>query len=580
MLQKISEDNKSISKNKYFIPAISIAIYIFIAIIISVAVKCAMSTEDTNVSIASNSGEESFLSGKYDVAVSEYTSLQEKNEWPFWNLKISEIYSIQGNYKKSNELIQKVYDARNKIIDTENINLEEFSDKDRELTNYIVFNLFVNGEYEKSLEYGELFLQSYPEDVNLLKTMFTVYIANNKDKAQSIINIFSSKENDVNSLITAAKMNMLIGKYQEGLKLLESAYKLDENNVEVFDSIEYAARYNKSNVLNALSKLMNKDKNNSIYKLFSAKIYSMNLDDISKCEQILDELNDDFSNNLNYLFIKMKMYINKDEEKEAEKLLDDIIDSSEDTFIGEYAEALKLYYDKKYDEALKHAKKSVLLNKDYIKTYSTLIPAILLEQKKPAEEEPYLRIALYKEPFNFDTIVTIAEYYKDIVKDSSKALYYYTLASNVNPNNAEVLYNMALIQHNNQRDDEAIELLKKSISVNNNVAKYHRTLGTIYLEKEKSEEGMAQIRKAYSIDENDIATLNNAAYYYIYAEHDINRAMSNIKAAYEGIKETTPSSEKEIITDNYNRIKVIYDSSRTNSSSRSNGVVSEVKLIY
>ena len=139
---------------------------------------------------------------------------------------------------------------------------------------------------------------------------------------------------------------------------------------------------------------------------------------------------------------------------------------------------------------------------------------------------------------------------------------------------------MALIQHNNQRDDEAIDLLNKSIKVNNNEAKYHRALGAIYLEKEKNEEGIAQIRKAYSIDENDIGTLNNAAYYYIYVEHDINRAMSNIKAAYEGVKGTTPDSEKEIITDNYNRIKVIYDSSKSNSSSKNHGVVSELKLIY
>ncbi|MGN0145058.1 MAG: tetratricopeptide repeat protein [Clostridium sp.] len=578
MIQKNSGNDKSIFKNKYFIPVISIAIYIFIAVIISVAVKFATVTEDTNVSIAANSGEEAFFNGKYDSAVSEYTSLQEKSDWPLWNMKISEIYSIQGSYKKSNELIQKVYDSRNKIIDTENTKSEELLEKDMELANSIVFNLFVNGEYEKSLEYGELFLQHYPENENLLKTMFPVYIANtHNDKAQSIIDIFTEKE-DINALITAAKMNMLTEKYEKGLKLLKKAYDLDPDNIEIFDSIEYAARYNKNNILNSLRKLMNND--DVVYKLFLAKVYSMDVSDTEKCEKIIGELDDDFSGNINYLFIKMKMYINKDEKKEADNVLDKIIESNENTFIGEYAESLKLYYEKKYDESLKHAKKSVLLNRDYVKTYSTLIPSILLEQKKTTEEEPYLRTALVKEPFNFDILVTTAEYYKDIIKDSSKALHYYTLASKVNPSNAEVLYKMALIQHNNQRDDEAIDLLKKSIKVNNNEAKYHRALGAIYLEKEKNEEGIAQIRKAYSIDENDIGTLNNAAYYYIYVEHDINRAMSNIKAAYEGVKGTTPDSEKEIITDNYNRIKVIYDSSKSNSSSKNHGVVSELKLIY
>ena len=581
MLQKNSENNENISKNKYFIPTVLMIIYIFIAIIISVAVRFSMTTEDTNVSISNNSGEEAFFSGKYDAAISEYTSLQEKDEWPFWNLKISEIYSIQGDYKKSNELIQKVYDSRNRIIDTVNVNTEEFSEKDRELTNYIVFNSFMNGEYKKALEYGEFFLKSYPNDINLLKTMFAVYLANDdKENAEYIIDTFSSKDNDDEALITAAKMNLLIGNYDNGLNLLESAYKLDENNIDIFNAIESAAKYNKSNMINSINKLKNQDKNNLIYELFLAQVYSLDSSDISKCEEIIGELENDFSNNINYLFIEMRMYIEQNEEKKAEKVLDEIIDSNEDTFIGEYAQGLKLYYEGKYDDALKHAKKSVVLNKDYSKTYSSLIPSILLEQKKSSEEEPYLRTALYKEPYNFDTIIKIAEYYKDVLRDSSKALYYYSLATKINPDNAEAYYKMALIQYNNQRIDEAITLLKKSISLNSNESKYYRTLGSIYLEENKDEEGITQIRKAYNIDNNDIAALNNAAYYYIYVENDIDRAMANIKAAYEGIKETTTNSEKEIITDNYNRIKVIYDSSRGNSSSRDNGVVSEVKLIY
>lgn len=575
MLQKDSENNIIISKNKHFVSTILMIIYILIAMIIAVAVKFSMPAQDKNVSIAYNKGEEAFLSGKYDVAISEYTTLQEKDPWPIWNLKISEIYSIQGDYKKSNELIQKVYDTRNRIIDTENTNTEEFLEKDKELINGIVFNLFINGEYKKSLEYGELFLQSYPDDTNLLKTMFGVYIANNyKEKAKSIINNFSAEENDIDMLITSAKMNLLMGNYNEGLKLLESAYKLDENNTEIFNAIESASVYNENKMVNSLKKLINEEKSNSVYKLFLAKIYSMNSSDISKCEEIIDGLKDDFSHNINYLFTKMNMYIQQDDKDDAEDILDEIIDSEEGKFLGEYAQSLKYYYNEKYDDALKHAKNSVLLNRDYSKTYSSLIPSILLRQKKSLEEEPYLRTALYKDPFDFSTIITTSEYYKDVLKDSSKSLYYYTLATKINPDNAETYYRMALIQNNNQRIDESVDLLKKSISLNDDESKYHRTLGAIYLQENKYEEGITQIRKAYNIDKNDIAALNNAAYYYIYGERDINRAMANIKSAYEGIKETTSSSEKEIITDNYNRIKVLYD------SSRDSGVVSEVKLIY
>lgn len=580
-MEKNIEDKISISKNKYFIPTILMIIYISIAMIIVVVVKFSMATDSTAVSITANSGEEAFLNGKYDAAVSEYSAYQEKEDWPIWNLKISEIYSIQGDYKKSNEYIQKVYDARNKIIDTENVNFDEFEAKDRELVNGIVFNSFMNGEYKKALEYGELFLQSYPDDVNLLKTMFSVYIANDdKKSAKNIINTFDADDADCDKLVTAAKMNMLLGNYEDGIKQLEEAFESDENNVSIFDALEDASRYNKKNIIDSINKLSGKDKENKIYKLFAAKVYSMDYSDIDKAEKIMDDLADDFEKNTNYLFVKMKVYLEQDEDKKVEKVLDDISQLNENTYISEYAESLRYYYEGKYDDALKSAKKSISLNKDYINTYSSLIPSILLGQKKAELEGPYLRTALYKEPFNFANIITTAEYYKDVLQDSNKGLYYYNLASEVNPDNSEVYYKMALIQYNNQRIDEAVTLLKKSISLNSKTSKYYRALGNIYLEENKNDEAIIQIRKAYNIDKEDIATLNSAAYYYIYVEHNINRAMTNIKAAYEGINDTTSTSVRDIITDNYNRIKVLYDSSKDSALSNKNEVVSEVKLIY
>ena len=581
MLKKNNEYKTNISKFEYFLPTILMIIYILVAMIIVVVVKFSMSGEDVAVSISRNSGEEAFFNGKYDMAVSEYNLLQETEEWPIWNLKISEIYSVKGDYKKSNELIQKVYEARNRIIDTKNVNLEEFEEKDRELANGIVFNSFMNGEHKKALEYGEFFLKSYPDDIKLLKTMFSVYIANkDMDKAENIIDIFAEKETNYDDLVTAAKMNILIGRYEIGLKQLENAYKLDENNISVFDAIEDAARYNKNNVVSEIERIIDKNEKNNVYKLFLAKVYSIDSHDMSKCEEIVNELKESYSENINYLLIKMKIYVEQDENKKAENVLEEISELNEENFISEYTESLKFYYEGKYDEALKAAKRSISLNKDYSKLYSSLIPSILLGQNKPAEEEPYLRTALSMEPFNFSCMITIAEYYTNVMQDSSKGLYYYTLASEVNPKNSDVYYKMALIKYRNQRVEEAISLLKKSISLNSKDAKYYRTLGSIYLEENKNEDGITQIRKAYEIDKEDIATLNNAAYYYIYVDHNISRAMSNMKAAFKGLNETTSSSVRDIITDNYNRIKALYDSSKDSDSSNRKEVISELKLIY
>ncbi|WP_294371317.1 hypothetical protein [uncultured Clostridium sp.] len=582
-MSKIEESNTNISKSKYFMPMILIIIYIAIALLISVVVKFSMATDENNavVSITDNNGDQALLNGKYDMAISEYNSLQQNEQWPIWTLKIGEVYSIQGDYKKSNEFIQKAYEARNKSIDTQSAGIEGFEEKDKELAEGIVINSFINGEYQKAKEYGEFFLGLYPDDSELLKAMFGVYIANNeKDEAKKIISNFSEAENDSSSLITAAKMNLLLKNYEEGLKQIENAYKLDENNIIILDTIDDAAKYNKDTIIKEINKLKEKDKNNSVYDLFLARVYCSDSAYISKADEIMKKLEEDYAENNNYLFTKVQMNINQKENKSAEKILDDIMDNNEGTYIAEYADSLKCYYEKKYDDAIKAAKRCIYLNKDYLNSYSSLIPSILLGQNKTSEEEPYLRIALTKEPFNFGNIITIAEYYKDVLQDSSKGLYYYTLASKINNDNAEIYYKMGLIQYKNQRIDEAVEFLKNSTSLDKANPKYFRALGAVYLETGKSEEGINQIRKAYDIDKEDIATLNDAAYYYIYSEHNVTRAMSNIKAAYEGIDEKTSESEKAIITDNYNRIKVLYDSSKKDNSSNKNEIVSEVKLIY
>ena len=133
------------------------------------------------------------------------------------------------------------------------------------------------------------------------------------------------------------------------------------------------------------------------------------------------------------------------------------------------------------------------------------------------------------------------------------------MASKIKPNDAEIYYNMALIKINNQREDDAIELLKKSISLSDKVPKYHRTLGNVYLNKEKNEEALKEIRIAYSIDKNDILTLNNAGCYYIAVDGDVDRSMVNLKAAYDGINEKTSTEDKDIITQNYNRVRNLSD---------------------
>lgn len=576
-MEGLAKKYKNMFKNnKYIIPAISMLIYLSIAILIAAMITYAMSGKK-EVTIATNTAEEAFYSRNYDIAIEDYTKLQEKDEWPIWNVKMAEIYSVKGDFVKSNELLEKSYAARNKVVDTEG--KEKIELKDREITNYIVFTYLMNGENKKALEYGELFLQDYPTDKNLLRTMFTVYMVNNeKDKAKEIVKNYPREDETSSDLAILARMNMLVDNWNVGFSLLKDAWYADKNEVKVFDVIAQITAYDKDSILSKISALEKKEPNEVVYKLWMAKIYSMSEDSVDQANKIINSLNNDEVNCINLMLIKSNIYQNIGQTEKSEEILKQIINNQSDSFIGYHTAAWQAYNLGKYEDALNYCKNSILINKDYPDNYGFLIPEIMSKQGKTEEAEPYFRTALYKEPFNYNIIIKFAEYYWNTAKDTNKALYYYNLASKIKPNDAEIYYNMALININNQRIDEAIQLLKKSIKLDESSSKYYRTLGTIYLNEGKADEAIKAIRNSYSIDKNDILTLNNAGCYYISIEGDVERGMTNLKAAYDGINDKTDANQKKIINDNYNKVRQLYEA--YNKRDGSTLQVPDLKLFY
>lgn len=577
-MEKPTKEYKSIfTKNKYIIPAISIIFYLSIAIVIVLITKNIMS-EGKEISIATNVAEDYFYNRNYDAAIEEYTKLQEKDEWPIWNVKIAEIYSVKGEYVKSNEILAKSYELRNKEVDSAK-DKEKIEEKDREITNYIVFTYLMNGENKKALEYGELFLNNYPTDKNLLRTMFTVYMVNNqKDKASELVKSYPREDETSSDLASLARMNMLVDNWNDGFSLLKDAWYADKNEVKVFDVIAQITSYDKDRILSKISTLVKENPDEPIYKLWMAKIYSMSEESNDQANEIIDSLQDENIDSVNLMLIKSNIYRNAGETEKAEEILKQVINSQSDSFIGYHTAAWQAYNDGKYDEALNYCKESILKNKDYPDNYGFLIPEIMSKQGKTEEAEPYFRTALYKEPFNYNIIIKIAEYYWNTVQDTNKALYYYDLASKIKPNDAEIYYNMALININNQREDEAIQLINKSIELDEESSKYYRTLGTIYLNQEKNDDAIKAIRNSYSINKTDILTLNNAGCYYISIEGDVERGMTNLKAAYEGINDKTSENDKAIIVDNYNKVKELYDA--YNKKDGATLQVPDLKLFY
>jgi predicted Zn-dependent protease len=409
--------------------------------------------------------------------------------------------------------------------------------------------------------------------------MITVYLVNgNKDKAKEMVDLYPVDKESASDLAILARMNMLVDNFDEGFTLLKDAWYKDKNEVKVFDVIAQITDYNKTDVLDRISKIEKKEPNELAYKMWLAKIYSMSKDSAEKADELIEKLENEDVGNINLMLIKANMYQNIGDGEKAKEVLDEVIKEEPKSCIGYHAAAWQAYNNKSYDQAFKDCVKSIIINKYYPDNYGFLIPEILIKQNKGEGAEPYFRTALYKEPYNYNIMVKIAEYYGNTTKDTSKALYYYDLASKMKPNDAEIYYNMALININNQRPDDAIELLKKCISIDGKSPKYHRAVGTVYLNKEKNEDALKEIRAAYAIDKNDILTLNNAGCYYISVEGDVSRGLTNLKAAYDGMNKETSQEDREIITENYNRIKDL--SKEYNKRNGASLKVPDLKLFY
>lgn len=555
-MKKENNHNKNADINKKSMNSfLYMLIYLSIAIAITVSVKIFMKSEEP-VSIANNSAEALVYEGNYDNAVLEYEKLQEKEQWPTYSIEIAKVYSLKGDFIKSNELLKEIYENRNTIIDSDG--KEKHEEEDKKLLNDILFTSVINGDFQKALEYGEVFLTEYPNDKNLINTMFMVYIINDRiESARIILNTYPTNEIISGDLAKLANMNALINNYDKSFTLLKEAWNMDNDNLEILDALEQMYLENKEYVLEEVKKLYEENKNETIYEVWLAKLYSLDSNTINEADKLITILDEKNIENLNVRFIKADIYKKLGRIKESKSILNDIYEEYEESYIGYYAKAISEYNIGNFESALNTCKQSILLNRDYVTNYSDMLPKIMDKLDQIQLEEVYLRIALQKEPYNYSLILKIADYYSNVLKDSNKGLYYYELASRINSKDAEVLYNMATIKINTQRIDEAIELLNKAVQIDGSKSQYDRALGAIYLTQEKNDLAIKAIRKAYSKNEEDALTLNNAGCYYIIVEKNTSRALTNFKAAYEEMNENTTSEQRKIITDNYNRVKAM-----------------------
>lgn len=573
--RKISHKyKKANSKNKYVEPIVIIGTSCLLVLIMVLTIKNFTTVEEVN--ITSNSAEYLYYENKYDDAIEEYKKMQEKDTWPIWTVKIADIYSLQGDEVKSSTLIKEALVKRDKIIKDEGY--AKYKDKDLELINSMLFTFILNKEYGNAISFGEQYIKEYGKNKDILKTLFIAYIENNHQyKAEELLDTYPLDDKSSYDISVLANMNMTINRWDKGIDLLKDAWNLDKNQLKIYNVIDNMYFFNKDSLISTLEKKV-KESDEDAYKVLLAKTYAIEKNNSDKALSLAEELD----NNIGTDIIKYEINKTLNDKNEADNYLADAIHKSKaigkESYSTYYLLSLRALNNDKYDEALTYAKKSINANGNNCESFGMLIPEILINKKDFKAIEAYYRAAMKKEPYNYEIVMNLADYYTSYISNDEKARCYYRFAISLRKDDSGLYKRMAGLDIKDKKYKDAIENIKKAIKIDENIQEYYRTLGALYLTQGINDEGIEITRKAYSMNEKDVISLNNAAWYYLMVEKDIARGYENLKVAYADMPSGLNEENKSIIIDNYNKAKKVYDEFLKDDTQEFN--IKGLELIY
>lgn len=573
--KKIGYKYKKVSyKNKYIEPIVVIGTSCLSILILILGIKNFTSTEEVN--ITNNTAEYLYYENKYDESIEEYKKMQESDTWPIWTVKIADIYSLQGETTKSNTLLREALVKRDKIIKDEGY--EKYKEKDIELISSMLYTFTLNKEYGDVISFGEQYINEYGKNKDILKILFIAYIENNYEyKVEELLDTYPLDEKSSNDIATLANMNMLTNRWDDGIDLLKDAWNLDKNELKIYNVINSMYLFDKDSLITTLENKI-KESDEESYKVFLAKAYAMDKDSTDEALNLVEDLD----NNIGTDIIKYDINKTLKDEDEADNYLADAINKSKsidkESYSTYYLLSLRALNSGNFDEALTYAKKSINANSNNCESFGILIPEILISKKDFKSVLVYYREAMKKEPYNYEVIINLAKYYTSYVSNDEKSRQCYESAISLRKDDSSLYKKIVDLDIKDGNYNDAIENIKEAIKIDENKQEYYRTLGALYLTEGMNEEGIEITRKAYSMDEKDVASLNNAAWYYLTVEKDIERGYENLKSAYSDMPAGLDEETKNIIIDNYKNTKKVYDEYAKGNTEEIN--ITGLKLIY
>lgn len=565
---------KANKKMPYTEPIVVISTSLLIVLGLILTVRSV--TQQQAITIAENAAEEYYYNNDFEGAINEFATLQETEEWPIYKVKTAEIYSIKGDFDKSNQLLAEAVSDRDKIIKANG--RDKYIQQDVEFMNYVIFTYFMNNENEQALTLGEDYLKEFDTSKSVMRTMMTIYMVNGKsDKAIELVNKYPVNNTSSYDIALYAKMNMLLGNWDKGFEELKKSWDLNKDEIKIFDIITQFASNDSKFIEDKLIKMSNENPDEVCYKVWLAKVYSMSTETSEKANEIIEEVKNKDVGKLNFEILKSQVYEDLGRKEESEEIIKKVIANEENRFFGYHIAAWQEFKNKQYNKALEYCKLSILENKDYADNYVFLISDILIAKGEVTEADSYLRTGLRLEPFNYNIIFKTGDYYANTA-NYKKAQSYYEIGLKIKNDDAKLHYNLAHYYRSDNNLENAIKELNKCVELDKNNISYLRTLGAMNLEAGNEEKGIEYTRAAYALDNNDPLTLNNAAVYYMSIEGDVERGMVNMESAYKNLDSVTDLEAQDFIITNYKEAKDLYE--KYKSGSGETLTVPEFTLFY
>lgn len=408
-------------------------------------------------------------------------------------------------------------------------------------------------------------MSSYP--LFIQRNIEYLLLNGKSDDASHIYSLMDlSTIEDVESILSYAKLSILFNRVDNAVKAMEKALNKDINNINVLSVIDMTSVYNIVEFNRILNELIQENQSNEVLRLIRARA---NYKDLSRTKENIEDVFEvikKYPNSNLPKIVKLDILTTSSRLDEASIIANQLNEIKDKTFDIYYALAKYSLDIDNYNDALNYVKQSISLNKDFGENYFVLLE-MLLDQNKSLNVNYFYSKMKLLDPINQNVDRRFVKKYAENFNDIEKAIDILETSTKLSIYESDLRYKLGKIYIDQRKDNEAKEEFYAAINLNQKPI-YFRALGVLLIRMGETEEGINNIRKAYNLDSKDILNLNNAAAYYANVEKDVPRAFSNIKAAYENLNDTYTEYEAFIIRENYFKLESIYDEQKGEAKSQ------------